>query len=159
MKMKFLSAAALLAFCGGTISPANSASAWWFLYSGGTYTTIAPPGSTYNRDLAINDPGQILGVADYPATFGSGYLYSGGTYSAVGSFPGSAFSNPMAINNSGQIVGTYYVGYDYSYGFLRSGANFTQIGPPSSNYSIANAINNVGQIVGNFVIIGVAVDG
>ena len=64
-----------------------------FLYSGGSYTTIAPPGSStgFAAAVDINASGKIVG--SYSPTNGSGptfgFLYSGGSYTTI-TPPGSA---------------------------------------------------------------------
>jgi uncharacterized membrane protein len=91
----------------GVVSPAYSESG--FVYSGGSYTTIAPPDSLNARASGINDSGQIVGsYSNNGSIFGgnsSGYLYSGGIYTTIAP-PGSTNTFAYSINNSGQIVGT-----------------------------------------------------
>jgi hypothetical protein len=61
--MKLRLGAALIgtfALCG-VVSPAYSDNFVGFLYSGGVYTPIAPPGSTSAAALGINASGQVVG--------------------------------------------------------------------------------------------------
>jgi probable HAF family extracellular repeat protein len=88
-----------------------------FLDSGGTFTTIDPPGSTsidYPANglvsispaaVGINDAGQIVGRYDIPGST-HGFLYSGGTYTTIDD-PNGVGGVANGINNSGQIVGIY----------------------------------------------------
>src|SRR6516164_2102085 len=118
MKSKLSAAlSAAFALCG-LVSPAYSQlHNLGFLYSGGSYTDIAPPGSSSSTSLAINDAGQVVGQYSSGASF-YGYLYSGGSYTA----PITQDSGPVQttraqdINASGQIVGG-----GLNFGFLYSG--------------------------------------
>src|SRR4051812_17375112 len=88
----------------GVGSPAFSQSLG-FLYNGGTFTTIVPPGSTYSTANDINNAGQIVG--DFAPSFGqrtAGFLYDTGSYTTIKP-PGSIQSFASGINNTGQIAG------------------------------------------------------
>jgi probable HAF family extracellular repeat protein len=122
-----------------------------FIYSGGTYATIAFPGATDTFARGINDLGQVVGFYS-DKTGGGGFLYSGGVYTQI-SFPSIpvASSLPLGINNAGQIVGFY----DYptgEHGYLYSGGTFTTLSIPSPN--IAERINNLGQILDSAILPG-----
>jgi probable HAF family extracellular repeat protein len=83
-----------------------------------------------------------------------GYLFSGGSYTAV-NVPGAMFTSANGISNSGQIVGTYE---DYQYnehGFLLSEGNYVTFDDPGAvggmtNNTWANGINSSGQVVGYY---------
>ena len=127
---------------------ANAQNWTGFLYSGGTYTTISPPGATYTYVYGINKGGQIVGY--YSTASGTyGFLYSGGSYTTI-SPPGAAGTFANAINDAGQITG--YSGYNYNpspyQGFLYSGGSYSTISPPGSTETLPSAINNAGQITG-----------
>ena len=77
-----------------------------FLYSGGVYTIIDPPGSFGTYAMAINDPGQIVGYYADSSNHFHGFLDSGGTYTIL-DFPGAIDTYLDDINDSGQIVGRY----------------------------------------------------
>ena len=55
-----------------------------FVYSGGSYTTIAVPGSNDTLTYGINDSGEMVGAYDLPgSTQHRGFLYSGGVYTTI----------------------------------------------------------------------------
>jgi hypothetical protein len=60
MKAKLSAAFAATFALFGVLSPAYS-DQFGFLYSRGSYTTIAPPGSTSTTALGINASGQVVG--------------------------------------------------------------------------------------------------
>jgi len=127
-----------------------------FLYSSGSYTTLAILGATVAAQQ-INNSGQIVG--EYAASSSSqlnGYLYANGGYIALAP-PNSAFSLALGINESGQVVGYYGVNGvpppDFSsieYGFLYDNGAYTTLDFPGSDESFALAINDSGQIVGDW---------
>jgi hypothetical protein len=160
----------------GTFIPnSTGADRTGFLFGGGTYTTIAPPGSVNNFPTAINASGQVVGTAGYvaplsngqPALFANGYLFSDGKYTTIvppQSFnvaginlpPGHGSSFDLSINNAGQIVGEYYTGISKTGAildgaFLFKNAVYEAIRPPGS-ISVFNVMeNNRGQIVGDYL--------
>jgi len=130
-----------------------------FLYSGGTFTTIDPPGSTsvdYPANglvsispaaVGINDAGQIVGRYDIPGSTHA-FLYSGGTYTTI-DVPNGVGGDAQGINNSGQIVGIYGDASGIAHGFLLSGGSYTTLDDPqATTITDATAINGSGQIVG-----------
>jgi probable HAF family extracellular repeat protein len=119
-----------------------------------TYTTLDDPSATAGTTQAsgINDTGQIVG--SYVSSGDHGFLYSGGTYTAI--------DDPLAllaeatqafgINATGQIVGTFFNTSGGGYhGFLYSGGTYTTLDVPGgSSDTFAYGINASGQIVGNY---------
>jgi probable HAF family extracellular repeat protein len=95
-----------------------------FLYSGGSYTTIKVPGSSFTQAVDINDRGQIVGYYQV-GTANHGFLYSGGSYTTL-DFPGSTLTDAFAINDLGQIVGAYS-GSGGIQGFLYSDGSYSTI--------------------------------
>src|SRR5262249_16161041 len=89
-----------------------------FLRSGGSYTTLTPPGSISTGATGINAAGQIVGAYIPLGGTEHVYLLSGGTYTTFDDPPGSTFTNAYGINDSGQIVGEYTAG-GTDHGFLR----------------------------------------
>lgn len=90
-----------------------------FLYSGGAFTAIAPPGSTKTIVTGINNSGDIVGYYQNASGL-SGFLYSNGTYTDFS--PGNwAFQ----ITNDGQIL---------------VGGSLTNDGSPPA-YVIPSAVN------------------
>jgi probable HAF family extracellular repeat protein len=76
-----------------------------FLYNGGTYTMIDPPGSTSTIADGINDLGQIVG-SYYDSSGEHGFIYSGGAYTIIDA-PGGTSTTVDGINDLGQIIGYY----------------------------------------------------
>ncbi len=127
-----------------------------FLYSGGSFITLLPPGGVLSSAQAINASGQVVGwYTDSSGNF-HGFLYSAGTFTTI-DVPGSIDTQALGINDSGQIVGNFTVVLGVTretHGFLLSGGNFTTIDAPGTNpnniYTSVVAINNAGQLAGNF---------
>src|SRR5262249_45790461 len=98
-----------------------------FLYSGGTYTTLADPVATFTQALGINNAGQIVGV--YAAGIGNtphGFLLSGGTYTTIDDPSATNITEAFGINDRGQIVGLY-MNASGLHGFLLSGGVYTTL--------------------------------
>jgi probable HAF family extracellular repeat protein len=114
-----------------------------YLYSRGSYMTlsVAPAGVTVAQ--GINNAGEVVGywndrVKDH------GFLYSGGSYTAIGPNEGlGANDHAMAINNLGQIVGSRG-----GIGWLFSGGIYSELpgGPPLPPFP--TGINDSSKIVG-----------
>ncbi|MBG1266331.1 DUF3466 family protein [Nostoc sp. WHI] len=103
-------------------------------------------GNFYATD--INDTGQMVG-SSYTNT---GFLYSDGKITDLGTLSGDSRSLADSINNSGQVVGTSYGRYNLSAGraFLYSDGKITDLGTlPGGTVSRAGDINNSGQVIGN----------
>jgi probable HAF family extracellular repeat protein len=131
----------------------GSATGNGFLYSSGTYTTIAFPGAAQTQIQGINDSGQIVGT--YSTNSGPpynvrGFVYSNGTYATL-NYPSATVSQAFGINNEGQIVGNYSTSAGQQLGFLYSNGNFTSLsGPSGALFPTPFSINNLGQIVGSY---------
>src|SRR5215831_9467054 len=129
-----------------------------FLYSNGTYTSVA--NSSVLND--INDPGQIVGTwGGFPT---QGYLYSGGTATPINDplADPSFGTTPTGINNAGQIVGTYFDSAHTTHSFLydpSTGSDTTIDDPLGAGGTQATGINNAGQIVGYFTDVNGGVHG
>jgi probable HAF family extracellular repeat protein len=133
----------------------------WFLYEKGVYTIINPPSAPdfYSAPLAINDRGQIVGLA--VDSQGNQYevLYNEGVFTRL-DVPGAVQTQATAINAKGQIVGWWSdrpEGPDAvpQYGFLYDDGVFTSFHAPGSPPStLPQAINAQGQIVGVYYLEG-----
>jgi hypothetical protein len=69
-----------------------------------TFTTTALPSANQNWPEAINDQGQVVGMAFTPEGYIGSILYRGGTLSTI-QFPDAQATFARAINLWGQIVG------------------------------------------------------
>jgi hypothetical protein len=111
MKMKLLGVVTAVVLCAVT-SPAYSTA--FLLNPDGSHSDIIIPAFSGPFPYAINDAGQIVGwfKADLPPPAGSfpqGFLYSGGSYTAL-NVPGAYQTIATGINNTSQIVGYYSSG-------------------------------------------------
>lgn len=104
------------------------------------FTTIDFPASVQTTAYAINDAGEIVGFYLDRTGSSHGFLYSGGSYTAL-PFPATG------INNAGQIV-MENVGSGTS--VLYSGGIYTPINDPLGVNTYAVHINDSGQIVGSY---------
>jgi uncharacterized membrane protein len=134
-------------------NPPGSGQMSGFLYSGGTYTEIRPPGSTAAEASGIDDNGDVVGNGyGYPSSGqNSGFLYSGGNWSPL--LPsGWEEAYATAINNSGEVVGWgYQTGSPYQeIGFLYiiDEGEYIEIRPPDWYSANALGINDMGEVVG-----------
>jgi probable HAF family extracellular repeat protein len=124
-----------------------------FLYSGGTFTSIAVPGAEITEAWGINDTGQIVGDYEDSTLSIQGYLYSDGKFTNI-EFPGATSTSARGINDAGQIAGYYEIGdNDIPHGFLYADGIYTQISVPGSAFTSVEGINNEGQVCGWYDII------
>lgn len=120
-----------------------------FLYSKGKMVdlnSLLPTNSTWLLDMTvvINNSGQIAGNG---ATGSGAFLYSGGTFTDLGSLGGGA-SVVGGMNNQGQIVGYSMASVYNIYPFVYSNGVMTSLGTLGGNSGSADGINDLGQIVG-----------
>lgn len=123
-----------------------------FLYSGGNYTTIDPPGDVNGVSPGrSNDLGQIVGAYANGIT-NVGFLYSSGSYTPL-FYPTAVFSTfASGINDKGQVVGSYGDRNALEHGFLYEGGVYSSFDDPLATAGTwAYDINYAGQIVGNYV--------
>jgi VCBS repeat-containing protein len=132
---------------GSYIDSSNSNVIHGFLYSGGTVTTIDPPGSHATYPHSINFSGQIVGSYLDSSNVEHGFLYSGSTFTPI-NVPGSISTEVTGINDLGQIIGDYVDSSGQDHGFLDIGGNFTNIDVPGSSETLPIDINNSGTITG-----------
>jgi hypothetical protein len=105
-------------------------------------------GTGVSSASGVNCSGQVVGASftDVAATFGNGFLYTGGRMQPL--VPGDYSAVGSAISNAGQIVGTDDLGgaFLYSSGTL---AYLDNLVDPSLelHFEYAYAINDAGQIL------------
>ena len=131
-----------------------------FLLSGGTYTTLNPPGSVSTIAEDINNKGQIVGSY---YTSGSNHLTHGFIRLSDGSY--LTYDDPYAgmstlhngteirgVNDALAIVGDYYDGLNFRHGFFIQGLFHLTLDDPfaGAGGTQAGGINNQGQIVGEY---------
>jgi probable HAF family extracellular repeat protein len=86
-------------------APAGQSRRRGFLFSGGQMTDLGTLGGLNSSAIAINDAGQILGMANDAAGISTPFLYCNGAMHSLGS-TGGVPGSVQAINNSGQVAGT-----------------------------------------------------
>lgn len=111
------------------------------------------PGSTSSRGIALNDTGQVTGVSFENDGTPHGFLWAGGTLTALGTLGGRS-SSPRSINAAGLIVGNSALPDGRSHAFLyRSGQiqdlNTLTDGASGWEFTVAVGINTAGQIIGS----------
>jgi probable HAF family extracellular repeat protein len=120
-----------------------------FLFSNGSLTDLGTLGGTSSIASSINDHGQIVGNALLADGTSRGYLYSGGTMTAL---PSTSYTQAAAINNAGTIAGSVSVDWPYAnpqHAFTYANGTYTDLGIfPYGDASYAAAINNRGDVVG-----------
>ena len=120
-----------------------------YLYSGSTFTALAPPGSIASVAWGVNNHGWVVG--EYSDTAGTrhGFWYFAGHYSTI-DVPGSTATEAMGVNDVSQIVGAYALADGKRHGFVLSAGTFTTIDVPGASETVATGINNSDWIVGNY---------
>lgn len=120
-----------------------------FLFSDGTYTTIAPAGSTLSESTGISDSCEIVGFyRPSGSILLQGFTYSGGSYSTL-NVPGAQSTQLWGVNNNGQIVGSYNITANTQpHGFEYSDGTFTTLSVPGAVATQAYGINDLGQVIG-----------
>jgi uncharacterized membrane protein len=130
----------------------NKSGSHSFLYSDGTYTTLAVPDAQTTTVQQINDAGEVLGGYNDSSGTSHSFVYSDGAYDEI-AFPGASFSTALAINDAGQVAGTYsdntgthlFIETDGSYVTVDAPANAGQ-----ASYIYFNQLNNAGQLLGTY---------
>lgn len=76
-----------------------------FLYDGGTYTTLLPPGWASSEARGINDSGQVVGSGEDGGGINGCFIYQGGSYTIIPPPPGLIELDCRTINEDGAIAG------------------------------------------------------
>jgi uncharacterized membrane protein len=114
-----------------------------FLFTGGRFSIISVPGSTFTSAQGINDD-KIVGdtiVSDEAV----GFLLKRDSFSFI-SAPGARSTRALGINDPGQIVGTAD-----THGYLLTNGVFSTFDFPGAINTYPTGINNRGTIVGWYV--------
>ena len=116
-----------------------------------TFTTLDDSLGIATVALGINDAGQVVGAYTDANRQGHGFLYSGGTFTALDDPLGADGTTAFGINNAGQIVGDYFDASNNLHSFFYVGGTFSILDDPLGTLgTFANGINDAGQIVGQY---------
>ena len=130
----------------GEVAGTSSQSA--FLYSDGILHELGTLGGSCGSSAsAINNFGQVTGLACTNAGELHAFLYADGSMSDLGTL-GGPVSQPWAINDHGQVVGASNLSDLTAHAFLYADGIMTDLGALGLAYSTAQDINNAGQITG-----------
>jgi hypothetical protein len=110
-----------------------------------------PTPGPFTVPAAINDRGEVVGVAYVGKAFRDAFLRTAdGALTSI-RFPGANSTTPSGITNAGDIVGSYVNGgpLEDRHGFLRhADGTYVTIDVPGMDTTELSAINNRGEIAG-----------
>jgi probable HAF family extracellular repeat protein len=129
-----------------------------FLWEDGAMTDLGTLGGsrqygTSSQARAINQDGQVIGIALTAAGHYQGFFWSGGVMTSLGTLGGNN-SGPNALNDHGVVVGTADTnrrdcrGLVIRRAFRWQGGPMLDLGSLGGSSSVASAINHSGLIVG-----------
>ncbi len=127
-----------------------------FLYSRGTFTTVADPCANGGaHPFAINHNSDIAGYHDGTNSryldYGShGFLYSHGVFRGFDVDGQMSDTAIYGLNNRGEVVGTYVNASGATVSFVSDGAKTKTIAVPDARQTYAYGINDRGCIVGYY---------
>jgi probable HAF family extracellular repeat protein len=104
-------------------------------------------GGAKSSAVAINDLGEIVGVADNASTQSHAFLYKDGAMQDIGTLGGTT-SNANGINNKSEIVGRSTLANGAIRGFLYKNGTMYDLGTLGGAATVAFAINDKSEIVG-----------
>lgn len=115
-----------------------------FLWDTGTMTDLGPVDATASDASAINDAGQVVGVANTSA-----YLWEAGLAHNLGLLDGTDLAVARDINTHGQIVGYAYPYGSFARPFLYENGEMTELLTYEDKGAAATVINDLGQVFGS----------
>jgi hypothetical protein len=132
-----------------------------FIFVGGVYTTIDPPGTIKTNGYGLNDFGTVVGRFIDASQINHGFVYQNGAFTIVDA-PGASMAQAGAfngtyltgINDRGDLTGYFYSGSTATseHGFEISNGQFTQIDDPLGvKGTQVNGINSQGDLVGSYL--------
>jgi len=117
------------------------------LWEDGLMTNLGTLGGRYSRANAVNEVGDIVGMADTKRREEHGFILHDGTMYDLGTLGGS-YSEANGINDAGQVVGNSMTSLYMSHAFLWENGHMTDLGTLGGPTSYAFDINNEGIVVG-----------
>ena len=110
-------------------------------------------GGNFSEAYAVNDRGQVVGVANPSPERrrGHAFLWQNGRMVDLGVLPKYRRSAAVGINNGGQVIAASYNRYDFHHAFVWEGEARRPLGPtlPGYRYVRALGMNDYGEVVGN----------
>jgi probable HAF family extracellular repeat protein len=103
---------------------------------------------------AINNAGQITGIANTANGTSTAFLYTGGKMTPLGTVAGGNFSDGTAINRAGVVAGDAGTIGVSVHAVIFNNGHVTDLGTLGGTNSAASGINDGGQVVGNAEIPG-----
>lgn len=116
------------------------------LWDRGKVTDLGTLGGIYSEAEALNNRGEVVGIADDSSDNPLPFIWSRGAMRAV---PGVAKGYAFGIDDLGWVVGISFGADWFARAFLYDGQTLTYLTSDPSVYSDARAINNRGQVVGS----------
>jgi probable HAF family extracellular repeat protein len=111
------------------------------------------PGGQISQGQAINNAGQVAGIADLPSlNVDRAYLYDPSSgLQDLGSLNGRA-SEGFALNNLGQVTGFSDVPSAF-HAFLSGDGGLVDLGTPGGDFSVGYAVNDQGDVAGAATVV------
>jgi len=120
-----------------------------FLFDGKTVRVLPTLGGRDSRGMAVNDRGEVAGVADRADGSRHAFLFHGNAMMDLPPLAGASFSEAFAVNNSGVAAGVSTTSTDAKHAVLwRDGKPLDLGALPGGRDSGAFAINDRGDAVG-----------
>lgn len=114
--------------------------------SSGDYIVLEAPGFAQTIPYAVNENGQVAGVALTCSGESHGFLYRGGDYSSI-DVPGATTTIPTAINERGMVVGYFYTADEQLGAFTFWRRKHQTLSVPGFDL-VPQGINNRGDVIG-----------
>jgi uncharacterized membrane protein len=124
-----------------------------FMFSNGSFSTVAFAQAIENEAFDINNRGTIVGTYVDAQSRPHGFIRAQGNFKTL-DYPGAEETGLNGINDAGDIVGSFSICGFFSgceidrKAFLLRNGIFSEIAFPGATFTFLHAINNAGQIVG-----------
>ena len=131
----------------GEADGAHDASHHAILWHEGKLVDLGSLGGRFNRSIALNDHGQVVGSSSTASENQHAFLWQNGTMTDLGTLGGTQ-SQAVAINDVGQVIGTSTTTSGAQHAFLWQNGAMTDLGSLPNDNSTATAIDAKGTVVG-----------